>query len=170
MVRPRRGKRYRAGGSTVLRLTNTNRIEEGAWTVPSSIPHRYNSYCSRGAAAVFGGQSRQLAVTAIENDMHESRHDSERCYACYGEMNQAKQTESPDGGTNVTDVTDVTPNRRGCTCHAPARARSRPLAPVVDTPLNCRNIRNIRNIARRHRGISLHLPKQGVTCYGRWSA
>ena len=65
-------KYYPLGGCTVSRLTNTDRIEEGSWTVPSWIPHRYNSCCSRRAAAVFGGQSRQLAATAIEIKMHEN--------------------------------------------------------------------------------------------------
>jgi len=67
-----RGKDYAAGGCTVDRLTNTESIEEGSWTVPSWIPHRYNSCCSRRAAAVFGRRSGRLASTADETDMHEN--------------------------------------------------------------------------------------------------
>lgn len=72
MLQVRRGKGYRAGGWTVYRLTNTNRIEEGTWTVPSEIPERYNTCCCRRAAGVFSGRLRQLAATAIETDMHEN--------------------------------------------------------------------------------------------------
>jgi hypothetical protein len=185
---PRVGRFYAAGDWRVYRLTNTNRIEEGSWTVPSEIPERYNSCCSRGAAGMFSGRLRQLAATAIETDMHQNRHDSGQCYACYGEIDQPKHTKSPDCEVNVTDVTDVTSNRRGCTWRPPDRALTHPRPPVVDTPLNCRNIRNIRNIGGRRRGVLLrqqNLPVTSVTsvatcqqklpvvCYGAtsgWSA
>lgn len=67
MAALRRGKDYAAGGNTVLRLTNTGRIEEGSWTVPSWIPRGYSSCCSAGAAGMFSGELRQLASTAIKH-------------------------------------------------------------------------------------------------------
>lgn len=63
---------YHYSGVTKQRLTNTESIGEGAWTVPSSIPREHNTCCSVGAAAVFSGRLRQLASTAIETDMHEN--------------------------------------------------------------------------------------------------
>ena len=63
---------YHYSGVTKQRLTNTESIGEGAWTVPSSIPREHNTCCSVGAAAVFSGGLRQLASTAIENEMHEN--------------------------------------------------------------------------------------------------
>lgn len=63
-----RGKDYRAAGSTVYRLRNTESIEEGLDNL-LSIPHRYNSCCSRRAAAVFGRRSGRLASTA---DKHQN--------------------------------------------------------------------------------------------------
>lgn len=62
---------YHAGGCTVYRLSNTKSIEEGVDNL-LSIPNRYNSCCSRRAAAVFGRRLRQLAPTAIETEMHEN--------------------------------------------------------------------------------------------------
>ena len=60
-------KDYRAGGSTVYRITTNKRIGEGAWTVPSWIPREYSSCCSAGAAAMFSGRLRQLASTAVDH-------------------------------------------------------------------------------------------------------